>query len=229
MVRTAALDAMAVTSQLTDAKGNAGAVQIRTLTINEVTMAYQIRCVDSKEPLDYCLLDGSRVGDRLLEGVKFKITLDAAGELVVACATLEETVYLSGLDEKYWLQAAKERVMAEIEAQWYGVFEHPDLGDDEPEIVCVEGAAVSSEPDTLKALYESVASEDGNPQYIKLGTERTVLDGSFTAEHLQRIVNAMQTLQQRDALVVIDGVVTDDAALERLVAAQRQKVDDKPL
>ncbi len=59
--------------------------------------------------VDMILVDGYAVGDRLLEGVMFKVTHDDEGEVVVN-VTEESAHYFNGLNEKKWLKEMKDYV-----------------------------------------------------------------------------------------------------------------------
>lgn len=65
-------------------------------------------CVgDDLVPVDYGYVDGYQFGDRLLEGVMFKITVTKQNKLKAEIAPGFEDS-LEGLDKKYWLKLAVE-------------------------------------------------------------------------------------------------------------------------
>jgi hypothetical protein len=55
-------------------------------------------------PVDACLLDGYQFGDRILEGVNFRITTDS--KKLIAETLPEDEDYMSGLNKAKWLREA---------------------------------------------------------------------------------------------------------------------------
>jgi len=57
--------------------------------------------------IDYYLMDGYDFGDRVLEGVMFRVSYNENDEIVVATdEDWSDSPYLVGLNEKYWLEQA---------------------------------------------------------------------------------------------------------------------------
>jgi len=78
-------------------------------------------------PIDYYLMDGYAFGDRLLEGVLFKVFFNETDELCVKPDALDGG-YLKQLNEKHWMKQALEY------AERNDIGECPECGND----VCVE-------------------------------------------------------------------------------------------
>lgn len=61
--------------------------------------------------LDYALIDGYHFGDRLLEGVKFRVSID--GGVVTVVTDPAHARYMADLNEAKWLKEAKRYAVQE--------------------------------------------------------------------------------------------------------------------
>jgi len=61
----------------------------------------KIFCDNCEKELDFVLIDGYLFGDRLLEGVMFKISLSENGRTCIGVDS-ESEVYMKQLNWKYW-------------------------------------------------------------------------------------------------------------------------------
>ena len=66
----------------------------------------QLTCADCG-PIEYALLDGYLVGDRLLEGVKFKVSIKS-GKVIAQPAASDDAEYMRRMNKRRWLKEAAE-------------------------------------------------------------------------------------------------------------------------
>lgn len=72
---------------------------------NDVNSAGQLIKDSGCGEIDYYLMDGYSFGDRILEGVMFKVFYDIVGDLCVdTVESWDENGYLAGLNKEYWLE-----------------------------------------------------------------------------------------------------------------------------
>lgn len=71
-------------------------------------MSKQLKCVDCG-PIEEAFFDGYSVGDTLLEGVIFRITVNGE-ELQVQPKSSRDDSYLKTLNKKKWIKAVREAV-----------------------------------------------------------------------------------------------------------------------
>ena len=84
-------------------------------------MVTKLKC-DSCGVVDHAILDGYAVGDRLLEGVKFMVTI--LNDKVIANVHPEDADYFKRLNQKKWLKEVR-KFAAETD-----VVACPKCGDD---------------------------------------------------------------------------------------------------
>ena len=77
------------------------------------------RIMSEDGPVDFGLMDGYHFGDRLLEGVMFKVTIDENNEIKVELEPGSKD-YCEGLNMVKWMKEAKEF------AEEIDVLSHPD-------------------------------------------------------------------------------------------------------
>lgn len=70
----------------------------------------KIAC-DECGPLEYGLIDGYGFGDRLLEGVKFRVSVDAG--VVTVVVDPQDERYFADLNQTKWLKEAKQFAIEE--------------------------------------------------------------------------------------------------------------------
>ena len=70
-------------------------------------MAYTDEECTESHPVDHLFIDGYSFGDRLLEGVMFKLSVVVEGELTAQC----QDKYSKGIDWNYWEKVCVEHAL----------------------------------------------------------------------------------------------------------------------